>query len=50
MNKAARLLAMLAVAGFCTVTAVHAADAPVKMDCKGDKKCDEQQKAATTKQ
>ncbi|MEO5340803.1 MAG: hypothetical protein H7837_09870 [Magnetococcus sp. MYC-9] len=48
MNKAARLVALMAAAGFMVSTAAYAAD-PAKVDCKGDKKCEEQQKAATKK-
>ncbi len=50
MDKAARLVALVAVAGFCMATAAYAVEAThPKLDCKSDKKCEEQQKAATTK-
>ncbi|MBF0462088.1 MAG: hypothetical protein HQL87_11895 [Magnetococcales bacterium] len=52
MNKAARLVALMAAAGFCMTTAAYATDtapAKIKDDCKSDKKCEEQQKAAAEK-
>ena len=50
MNEAARLIALMIAATFCMVTAAHGMDVPpAKTQCKSDKKCDEQQRAATIK-
>ncbi|MBF0161068.1 MAG: hypothetical protein HQL88_02165 [Magnetococcales bacterium] len=50
MNKNAHWVALISAVGFSlAATAYGVEPPPAKKECKSDKKCDEQQKAATIK-